>query len=361
MPLAAAEGLVERLVDAQLVEVAGRDGAGQLRYRLHDLLRLFARELLHANEPPAQAQLAVERLLDAHLALAQRAAALVDPGRLRTDTTDASHQAYQLDPPAVERVDRDPLSWLAAERANLVAAVEQAHTGGWWRHTWQLAVTLPALFDLQARWDDWKHTHHLAADAAQRLGDRRGLALVRNSLGVLYRDQSRWQEAITCLNACLRAFRELGDRRWQAHTLRTLGMVYRDQSRWQKAITRLQRALSIFRELGDDRWEAITRISLANTYRNQGRLPEAVACFEQSLPVLQAHHERRWEAIALRGLGDVYRDQHRPDQAIACFQQSLPVFRELGDRLWEGYTLRSLGEACLGGRCPLTAWARSAG
>jgi DNA-binding SARP family transcriptional activator len=50
---AEAEGLLERLVDAQLVEAAGHDQAGQLRYRLHDLLRLFARERLQLEELPA--------------------------------------------------------------------------------------------------------------------------------------------------------------------------------------------------------------------------------------------------------------------------------------------------------------------
>jgi hypothetical protein len=47
---ARAEGLLERLVDAQLVDEAGEDQAGQLRYRLHDLLRVYARERLDSEE-----------------------------------------------------------------------------------------------------------------------------------------------------------------------------------------------------------------------------------------------------------------------------------------------------------------------
>jgi hypothetical protein len=39
-----AETLVESLVDAHLVDVAGRDETGATRYRLHALLRLFACE-----------------------------------------------------------------------------------------------------------------------------------------------------------------------------------------------------------------------------------------------------------------------------------------------------------------------------
>jgi len=38
-----AEQVCERLADAHLLEVAGEDAAGQLRYRMHGLLRAFAR------------------------------------------------------------------------------------------------------------------------------------------------------------------------------------------------------------------------------------------------------------------------------------------------------------------------------
>jgi hypothetical protein len=39
-------------VDAVLVDIAGVDATGLIRYRLHDLLRAFARECLLAAEPP---------------------------------------------------------------------------------------------------------------------------------------------------------------------------------------------------------------------------------------------------------------------------------------------------------------------
>jgi hypothetical protein len=58
---------------AQLVEPDGSDEAGQLRYRLHDLLRVLARERLHAEEPEAVRTAGLQRLLGAYLALADRA------------------------------------------------------------------------------------------------------------------------------------------------------------------------------------------------------------------------------------------------------------------------------------------------
>ncbi|QFY13412.1 hypothetical protein GBF35_48745 [Nonomuraea phyllanthi] len=65
------ERLLEQLVDAQLLQPLGRDGAGRPRYRFHELIRLFARERAEAIEPP-----------DARLAVLSRA---VRFGTLRYD------------------------------------------------------------------------------------------------------------------------------------------------------------------------------------------------------------------------------------------------------------------------------------
>ncbi|MFD0887195.1 BTAD domain-containing putative transcriptional regulator, partial [Streptosporangium algeriense] len=58
-----AEELLEQLVDAQLVDVLGRDATGRLRYRFHDVVRLYARERAGQIEPPAARRAALSRSL----------------------------------------------------------------------------------------------------------------------------------------------------------------------------------------------------------------------------------------------------------------------------------------------------------
>jgi DNA-binding SARP family transcriptional activator len=53
---------LERLVEAQLVDVAGTSPDGQLRYRLPDLVRSYALERAAELEPPAEADAAVGRV-----------------------------------------------------------------------------------------------------------------------------------------------------------------------------------------------------------------------------------------------------------------------------------------------------------
>lgn len=61
-----AEEVLQRLVNASLVEVAGEAPSG-VHYRHHDLVRLYARERAVAEEPPEQIEAALDRVAGAWL------------------------------------------------------------------------------------------------------------------------------------------------------------------------------------------------------------------------------------------------------------------------------------------------------
>jgi DNA-binding SARP family transcriptional activator len=65
VPQASAEELMDTLVDQHLLEVSGRDATGRLRYRFHDLLRAYAREVVLTQEPEASRRAALDRMLAA--------------------------------------------------------------------------------------------------------------------------------------------------------------------------------------------------------------------------------------------------------------------------------------------------------
>lgn len=67
-----AEELMDTLVDQHLLEVVGGDGPGRLRYRFHDLLRTYARELSAGQEPEA-GRAALDRAIGGWLALTEEA------------------------------------------------------------------------------------------------------------------------------------------------------------------------------------------------------------------------------------------------------------------------------------------------
>lgn len=348
--LAEAECLLERLVDAQLVEAAGQDQAGQLRYRLHDLLRIFARERLQQEEPARARRASLERLLGAYLALAEGAATVLEPSGLERYGSDPA-PGRRADHPAAATVEHHPLGWFEAERPSLIAAVEQACHAGFWEPAWRLADTLGSFFQLRAYWDDWQHTHALGLTAARRAGDRDAEGCILVSLGDLYRYRYRADDAISCLHQGLAAFGEAGNRRGELQCLQSLGEIGRLQGRFDDATALLEQSLAGFRELGARSFEALTLFYLGDVHCQQGRLAAALACLEQSLTLMRAVGDRSWEAPILRRLGLARSLQGRSAEAAAFLDQSLALVRAVGDRHGEAYVLQSLGQVhCKQGR-----------
>jgi DNA-binding SARP family transcriptional activator/predicted negative regulator of RcsB-dependent stress response len=325
--LAEAEELLERLVDAQLVEAAGEDRAGQLRYRLHDLLRVFARERLEAEKPAPARRVSLQRLLGACL---DRYGGDPNPER-------AGH-------PAVGVVERDPAGWLEAERAGLVAAVQQACDAELWEPCWRLTIALTGFLQLRAHWDDWQHTHTLALGAARRAGNRDAEARVLASLGDFYGELDRFDDARCYLHQSRAAFQEIGNRRGELQSLLALGDFDRRLGRFGDAIVRLEQSLAGFREIGLASWEALALFYLGDVHREQGRLAAATACLQQSLALVRAIGDHPWEAAILRRLGLVHLSEGRLGAAIACLHQSLTFLRDVDDRRGEAYVMQSLAE-----------------
>ena len=340
--LAGAEGLLERLVDAQLVEAAGQDLAGQLRYRLHDLLRLFARERLQLEESTASQRASLERVLQTYLTLAEQADALLEPSGVNHYGGDPVRGL--LDHPAAAILERDPLRWLEAEQASLVAAVDQGCDADMGEPTWRLATALVSLFGARAHWDDWQHTHTMALAAARRAGDRDAEGRVLGSLADLHVARHRFDEANRCLEQSLAAFREAGNRRGELQNLSALGGIDRRQGRFGDAVVRLEQSLSGFRELGWPAGEAEVLLDLGEVHREQGRLDAAVVCLEQSLRLMRTVGDRIWEAPILRSLGLTHCARGRFGEAVTCLEQSLALMRASGDHHGQAYVLQSLGE-----------------
>jgi DNA-binding SARP family transcriptional activator/tetratricopeptide (TPR) repeat protein len=340
---AEAEALLEGLVDAQLVEAAGQDQAGQLRYRLHDLLRIYARERLEAEEPVAAQQAALGRMLHAYLLLAERADARVVPSGLYRYGSDPTCRPH-ADHPMVAIVERDPLGWFEAERTSLVAAVEQGcqpHIG---EVGWQLAESLAGFFQVHAHWDDWQHTHTVALAAARRADDRPAEARILASLSALHDEQACADEARRCLHQSLTAFRETGNRRGELQCLLSLCSLDQEQGRYEATIAQLERILDGFRKLRVRSWEALALYLLGTAHEQLGRLDAAVACLSESLTLMHAVADRPWEAAILRRLGLVYGQQGRLKAAVARLQRSLVLVRAADERSGEMFILQNLGE-----------------
>jgi hypothetical protein len=130
------------LVDAQLLEVVGEDDFGQVRYRFHDLLRVFAQERLREEESVSARRAALKRVLDAKLARARVADLVLQSGHVAPD------RPALADADLGEQVRHDSLGWFSSEHAGLVAFVSQAYEAEFFESTQELAIVLAYFFGL---------------------------------------------------------------------------------------------------------------------------------------------------------------------------------------------------------------------
>jgi DNA-binding SARP family transcriptional activator/Flp pilus assembly protein TadD len=379
-----AEDIVERLADAQLVEVAGRDMTGRLRYRFHDLLRVFARERLRDEEPEAERSAALQRLLDAYVGLAARADACVGPGRRGRGPLEPPPRWHPDDLGVGEQLGQDPHRWLESERASLVAAVTQAHEVKALETTWALASAMGRFLELDGHWDDWERVAGLAVAAArqaanlaeeawalvclgdlatyrwrvdadtylkqavklfERLGDRLGEGYGLRGLGEFHADHARYDLARAAFERCLALFRQLGNQYGEAQTLLSFSEML-DLHRPQEATRYLDQCLPIFRALGDRHGEADALASQGRALYNQGRLQEALDSFRRAVALYHEIDNAVFAAHAQRGIGLVLRQLGRREEASRFLRQTLAVARKFGERRLETMTLHSLAEVC---------------
>jgi tetratricopeptide (TPR) repeat protein/transcriptional regulator with XRE-family HTH domain len=340
-----AEELVDGLVQAQLLEVAGRDQTGQVRYRLHDLVRLYARERATVEDPPEQRQAGLARALGGWLTAAEQA-----DQRLPSNLYGAFHgDAPRWYPSAttVEALLADPLAWFEAERVALVAAVDQAADAGLDELAWDLAGSLINFLDLRGYYDDWRRTHQVALAAARWAGNHQGEACLLRGFGYLSVNRDSLSVAMDYFAQALPIHRQVGDRRGEAHALEGIGAVHRLQGRYADAAICLERAITTLVELGDRHGETWTRFQLAVLHAEQGEQITARARLEETLAAFQEVGDRRGEAWTQRRLGIVHAARGNLDRATTCLERALAGLRQLGDRATEALTLRSLGELSL--------------
>ena len=328
LPATEVRAVLAVLTQAHLAEAApGVAG----RWRMHDLLRLYAQRLSDAYTEFDGRKRAQDRLLDYYLHMAAAANERLEalPG-MATPEEFAGRE--------------DALTWLDAERASLIAAVTMAADVG----RDQVALLLPfALSEyLSWRWrlDDWLAVSSISVAAARRLGDRHreGIAL-GNHLGLALLEVRRFDDAITACRDAAAIFREIGDRYREGLALGNLGLALAEVRRFEEAITAHQQDVAICREIGDRHEEAIALGGLGRALRGAQRFEEAITAHQQDLAICREIADRHGEAIALNCLGLALEGVQRFEEAITACRDAAAIFREMGDRHYEGEALDHLG------------------
>jgi transcriptional regulator with XRE-family HTH domain/tetratricopeptide (TPR) repeat protein len=345
-----AESLVEKLADAQLLDISRTDATGKTRYRFHDLVRVYARERAAAEEPATARQKALARILSCWLALAEQA----DQRLPDTSAVVASGGAarWLLPPRLVNELVCDAFLWLEIERSNLVAAVEIAAAAGLDELAWELAGCLTGFFLMRSYRDSWRRVNERALEACRKAGNQRGEAATLVAMATLLDDtMTRQADAKAMLRCALATFQLHGDRYGEAMTLYKLGMLSRsigpyDDSgeAFRDAIAYAERAQRLACELDHTALRIDALIILCEAYRKTGRLQEASASVEQARQLVQPLAAHRSAALACWQQARLHQQMGRLGAAGVLFERSLAITRAINDRRGQARILLDFGQ-----------------
>jgi tetratricopeptide (TPR) repeat protein/transcriptional regulator with XRE-family HTH domain len=346
------------------------------RYELHDLARLFAREIAD----PGAGQ-ATSRLLNYYLYAAQAADRVFERGLPSAGPPGGGAVKPAAMPPLGSSADAQ--AWLALELRNLIAAANHAAGAGLPRVTIGMSAALSDYLRAHGPWAWALPLHTSAHQAAVGSGDLRGQASALRSLGgvhsrtgdipaslarlgealVLYRDLNDLRgagralielgiaqrvagataDSHASLTEALRIYQRLGDRLGEAAALNELGSV-----RWQTGpISEAERqvlgALAIFRELGNRQGQAAALLYLGNVQLTMGTLAEAEASFREAGTIGVRLRHPVLVANSLLYLGDVQRVAGQLDDARASLESAHEIYTRISHRQGRATSLAYLG------------------
>ncbi|WP_327236115.1 tetratricopeptide repeat protein [Streptomyces sp. NBC_01317] len=361
LPLPRTRRLLAELEAAHLIQQY-RPG----RYRMHDLIGLFAAELGDAGQVPdtrthtdtdtdtdtdthtsaagdTSTAAALTRLVDFHLHTAFAANQLLDgphtPFRPELDSPAPGCAPLPLADTAAA------LEWFSTEHSCLLATQILALEQGRYAQVWQLAWTLISYHLGGHHLQDYFAVWRAALTAAERHGSApvpRALAHWR--LGQAHAQTGEHAKALDHLHVALTLSEQTDDLAGQAHICRTLGRAWEQHGDDEKALDHAVRALRLYRRLDNPVWLANQLNAVGWMHAQLGLHSEAQDHCEQALALFRADGQRGDEASTHDSLGYIAHHTGRHTEALDHYRQALSLFRHVGSTYNEADTLTNLGD-----------------
>jgi DNA-binding SARP family transcriptional activator len=338
LPPRHADGLLDLLVAVQLME---NDVPG--RYRLHDLLRLFARERAAGEEPEPERAAALLRALHHCVDTARAASVTIRPTAalwIRTGASVTGHQARTFSS------IRETNEWVEAELETFLPLAAQAARlpGDGPELAVGLAAALVGPLGACGLGIRQRALSDVASGAAQRTGVPGHLAIASYMRGLVLHSIDP-KEAARQLCAARKLWSESGNQYAEALALQHLGTTAGSLGQYARSLECLTEALQAFRRLASLDGEATTLDHLGLAYRRLRREDESIAAYRSGLALARKVGDRVLEAIGATNLATVLHFFGDVEAAIPAYEEALELSRSYGNRLAEAECLWGLAEA----------------
>ncbi|MFE5260233.1 tetratricopeptide repeat protein [Streptomyces coelicoflavus] len=303
------------------------------RYRLHDVVRAFARARLADEEEPGERTAAQERLIANYAELADSVLRLVD-GNMSTRSNQFGQYGFtSLD---------EALRWLDDESSFITAALR--HAEGVDQGT--VLNLLGALCDYCLLRGDLYRLGEIS-ELAQSVDQGLLVRSVQWRTGIAARQLGELDKARTTLASVVDLYRNAHHDAGAARALCSLGITLHHQGNLTDAAAKLREALDLQAapELATDR--AWTLHALAAVQRDRARLAEALELLTESLVLHRAGESVHGQAWAHFQLGQLHLRMGDVPGAEADLRAALDLYGRTQDARGEAWALTQLARARL--------------
>jgi predicted ATPase/class 3 adenylate cyclase len=334
---------LSRLVDKSLVLAEERDG--DVRYRLLEVVREYAAELLSASKADTSFR---NKHLDWFTSFAETTEKLLyGPQQLEWyRKLDDEHDNF-----------RAALEWTETARLSDAGLRLAGALGNFWfvRGYWSegrrrleraLAECADASPETRATGLYWagglalglgdyevaRERFEEALQLRREIGDQSGIGTVLNALGNMTAVQGDLASAKSFFEEGLLILREIGDKSGLLTTLSHLAYLAQTEGDLQPARSLVQEALSLARELGGERGIAGALFFLGTIALGEGEYADAQGHFEEALEIHRRLGDTPRVAFCLAMLGDIAYEQGNLDDAKQLLEDATILGREVGEK-----------------------------
>ncbi|GIH20443.1 ATP-binding protein [Rugosimonospora africana] len=293
------------------------------RYRMHDLVRTYARTLTKPQDGPDQA---FDRLLDYYRHTAAVAMDTAYPHEREHRPRVPPSRTPSPTPPNPAAA----LGWLDNELPNLLAATKSATDHSRQAHLLHLSTILHRHLHTRGRFHDAETLHQQALSAARATGDQTAELNALTGLGHTHRLQGRHEQATDHYQQALRLAHASGHRPGELLALTGLANSHRMQGRYQQAADHYQRVLDMARQIGHRNWQYEAWQGLGRLQHTNGNPQAALTHHQQALALATDLGQPDDQARAHDGLAHAHLAMHQPEQARTHWQHALDILTRLG-------------------------------
>ena len=328
VPRRQADLILERLVDLNLLE-----SVAPARYRFHDLIRAYGREIADQAFTAAERDQALARILRFYVAIGWASQSLTHAtsprmtlATIRSDGVPAFRDREQV------------LRWLDAEQRNLMDRVRQARQSGLGGSVVfpELALALFGYHESRRRWPEMRELGLGAVELAQRHGRPETAAWLQHDAAIPEAETGATETAISHILIALDMFRAIDGLFGEARCCSSLAYLLGLQGRIDEALVYARAALDLSRRLEDPTLEGVALTAIGGLYDRTGDFAKADEAFAEGIELARRASDTR--SVFKRYQNAAFAHVHvgRYLDAADMALRGLRIVTDLGDATFQG-------------------------